>query len=282
MLDGLRLAVCGSAQLSPALAGRLPAVLGRLPLVRYGTTETGLNVSNIYQEPRGDTIGVPLPGVMARIWSRGAELAAGQDGEIQLRGPQVFGGYWNDPAATAAAFTQDGWFRTGDIGRVDPANGQLAIRGRIKEMIITGGLNVYPHEVEIVLESHPSVAEAAVSGVPHSHWGEQVTAWVVMRPGCDFDQNALIAHARTRAGRLQVPQAGVRAGGPAPQSHRQGRPQRPPPPVIRDLARVAPQANQGITGRDHGAQAVPCRVAGRRGDAFRRSDIWYTILPKPG
>ena len=171
MLDGLRLAVCGSAQLSPALAGRLPAVLGRLPLVRYGTTETGLNVSNIYQEPRGDTIGVPLPGVMARIWSRGAELAAGQDGEIQLRGPQVFGGYWNDPAATAAAFTQDGWFRTGDIGRVDPANGQLAIRGRIKEMIITGGLNVYPHEVEIVLESHPSVAEAAVAGVPHEPLG---------------------------------------------------------------------------------------------------------------
>jgi acyl-CoA synthetase (AMP-forming)/AMP-acid ligase II len=205
VLDGLRLAVCGSAQLSPALAGRLPAVLGRLPLVRYGTTETGLNVSNIYQEPRGDTIGVPLPGVMARIWSRGAELAAGQDGEIQLRGPQVFGGYWNDPAATAAAFTQDGWFRTGDIGRVEPANGQLAIRGRIKEMIITGGLNVYPHEVEIVLESHPSVAEAAVSGVPHIHWGEQVTAWVVMRPGCDFDQNALIAHARTALAAYKCP-----------------------------------------------------------------------------
>jgi acyl-CoA synthetase (AMP-forming)/AMP-acid ligase II len=205
VLDGLRLAVCGSAQLSPALAGRLPAVLGRLPLVRYGTTETGLNVSNIYQEPHGDTIGVPLPGVMARIWSQGAELAAGQEGEIQLRGPQVFGGYWNDPAATAAAFTQDGWFRTGDIGRVEPANGQLAIRGRIKEMIITGGLNVYPHEVEIVLESHPSVAEAAVSGVPHSHWGEQVTAWVVMRPGCDFDQDALIAHARTALAAYKCP-----------------------------------------------------------------------------
>jgi acyl-CoA synthetase (AMP-forming)/AMP-acid ligase II len=205
VLDGLRLAVCGSAQLSPALAQRLPAVLGRLPLVRYGTTETGLNVSNIYQEPHSDTIGVPLPGVMARIWSQGAELATGREGEIQLRGPQVFGGYWNDPAATAAAFTQDGWFRTGDIGRVEPAHGQLAIRGRIKEMIITGGLNVYPHEVEIVLESHPSVAEAAVSGVPHSHWGEQVTAWVVIRPGCDFDQDALIAHARTALAAYKCP-----------------------------------------------------------------------------
>jgi malonyl-CoA/methylmalonyl-CoA synthetase len=196
VLTGLRLAVCGSAPLSPALAERLPAVTGRLPVVRYGTTETGLNISNICDEPQSGTIGVPLPGVMARIWSAGGERAAGQDGEIQLRGPQVFGGYWHDPAATAAAFTQDGWFRTGDIGRVDPASGQLVIRGRIKEMIITGGLNVYPQEVEIVLESHPSVAEAAVAGVPHEHWGEQVTAWVVLRPGCELDERGLIAHAR--------------------------------------------------------------------------------------
>jgi acyl-CoA synthetase (AMP-forming)/AMP-acid ligase II len=197
VLSGLRLAVCGSAPLSPALAERLPAVLGRLPLVRYGTTETGLNVSNVYGGPAAGTLGVPLPGVMARIWSEGTELAAGEDGEIQLRGPQVFGGYWHDPAATAAAFTPDGWFRTGDIGRVDPADGQLAIRGRIKEMIITGGLNVYPREVELVLEDHPSVAEAAVAGVPHERWGEQVTAWVVTRPGHGFDERALIAHART-------------------------------------------------------------------------------------
>ena len=218
VLDGLRLAACGSAQLSPALARRLPDVLGRLPLVRYGTTETGLNVSNIYQERRGDTIGVPLPGVMARIWSQGAELAAGQDGEIQLRGPQVFGGYWNDPAATVAAFTRDGWFRTGDIGRVDPANGQLAIRGRSKEMIITGGLNVYPHEVEIVLESHPSVAEAAVAGVPHSRWGEQVTAWVVMRPGREFDERALIAHARTALAAYKCPKQVLELGA-LPRNH---------------------------------------------------------------
>ncbi|HUZ36515.1 MAG TPA: AMP-binding protein [Streptosporangiaceae bacterium] len=205
MLTGLRLAVCGSAPLSPALARRLPAVTGRLPVVRYGTTETGLNISNTCDEPHSGTIGVPLPGVMARIWSEGGELAAGQDGEIQLRGPQVFGGYWHDPAATAAAFTQDGWFRTGDIGRVEPAGGQLAIRGRIKEMIITGGLNVYPHEVETVLESHPSVAEAAVAGVPHEHWGEQVTAWVVMRPGCQLDEPGLIAHARAALAAYKCP-----------------------------------------------------------------------------
>jgi acyl-CoA synthetase (AMP-forming)/AMP-acid ligase II len=197
VLAGLRLAVCGSAPLSPALAERIPAVLGRLPLVRYGTTETGLNVSHLYGEPDTASVGVPLPGTSARIWSQGAELAAGQDGEIQLRGPQVFGGYWRDPAATTAAFTPDGWFRTGDIGRVDPATGRLAIRGRSKEMIITGGLNVYPREVELALESHPAVAEAAVAGVPHERWGEQVTAWVVIRPGRAFDEPALIAHART-------------------------------------------------------------------------------------
>jgi acyl-CoA synthetase (AMP-forming)/AMP-acid ligase II len=205
VLPGLRLAVCGSAPLSPGLAERLPAVLGRLPLVRYGTTETGLNISNIYGEPRGGTLGVPLPGVLARIWAGGAERAAGQDGEIQLRGPQVFGGYWQDPAATAAAFTPDGWFRSGDIGRVDAAGGQLVIRGRSKEMIITGGLNVYPQEVEIVLESHPSVAEAAVAGVPHEHWGEQVTAWVVTRPGGEFDERALIAHARAALAGYKCP-----------------------------------------------------------------------------
>ena len=205
VLSGLRLAVCGSAPLSPALAERLPAVLGQLPLVRYGTTETGLDVSNIYGQPAAGTLGVPLPGVLARIGSEGAELAAGEDGEIQLRGPQVFGGYWRDPAATAAAFTPDGWFRTGDIGRVDPADGQLAIRGRIKEMIITGGLNVYPREVELVLEDHLSVAEAAVAGVPHERWGEQVTAWVVMRPGHDFDERALIAHARAALAAYKCP-----------------------------------------------------------------------------
>ena len=196
-LRDLRLAVCGSAPLSPALAGRLPDVLGRLPLVRYGTTESGLNVSNPVADPRGDTIGVPLPGVLARIRAADRLADPGGDGEIQLRGPHVFSGYWNDPAATEAAFTPDGWFRTGDIGAVDPATGHLVIRGRTKEMIITGGLNVYPREVEIALEGHPSVAEAAVAGTPDERWGERVTAWVVLRDGHGFDEATLIAHART-------------------------------------------------------------------------------------
>jgi acyl-CoA synthetase (AMP-forming)/AMP-acid ligase II len=205
MRQGLRLAVCGSAPLNPALAERLTAVLGRVPLIRYGTTESGLNVSNPLDDAQGDTVGVPLPGVLARIETADGEADPGADGEIQLRGPQVFAGYWHDPAATTAAFTPDGWFRTGDIGAVDPVTGHLRIRGRTKEMIITGGLNVYPREVEMVLEDHPSVAEAAVAGVPHERWGEQVTAWVVPRDGHEFDEAALIAHARTQLAAYKCP-----------------------------------------------------------------------------
>jgi acyl-CoA synthetase (AMP-forming)/AMP-acid ligase II len=204
-LRGLRLAVCGSAPLSPELAGRLRRVLGRRPLVRYGTTESGLDVSNPLADPRGDSVGLPLPGVLARIWSGDAEAPAGTDGEIQLRGPQVFGGYWRDAEATAAAFTPDGWFRTGDIGRVDTATGHLVICGRIKELIITGGMNVYPREVELVLERHPSVAEAVVAGVPHQRWGERVTAWVVLRPGRRLDEDGLISHARAALSPYKCP-----------------------------------------------------------------------------
>jgi acyl-CoA synthetase (AMP-forming)/AMP-acid ligase II len=205
-LRRLRLAVCGSAPLSPALAERLATSLGCVPLIRYGTTETGLNVSHPINSRRGDTVGVPLPGVLARVaGDLDGEAELGADGEIQLRGPHVLSGYWHDPAATRAAFTSDGWFRTGDIGAVDPATGHLSIRGRTKEMIITGGLNVYPREVEIVLEEHPSVAEAAVAGVPHERWGEQVTAWVVMRAGHGFDEAALIAYARERLAGYKCP-----------------------------------------------------------------------------
>ena len=204
-LRSLRLAVCGSAPLNPALAERLAEVLGRVPLIRYGTTETGLDVSHPIDRRSGDTVGVPLPGVLARVMDNQGEAEPGADGEIQLRGPQVFSGYWHDPAATQAAFTPDGWFRTGDIGAVDPATGHLSIKGRTKEMIITGGLNVYPREVEIVLEEHPSVAEAAVTGIPHERWGEKVTAWVVLRDGHGFDEAALIAHARARLAGYKCP-----------------------------------------------------------------------------
>ena len=223
VLRGLRLAVCGSAPLSPALAARLAAAAGRVPLVRYGTTESGLDVSNPVDAPRPETVGLPLPGIYCRVWSDaappgggevppgggevppGGEAAPGTDGEIQVRGPQVFTGYWHDRAGTEQAFTADGWFRTGDIGTVDPASGHLVIRGRIKELIITGGMNVYPREVELALETHPAVAEAAVAALPHPRWGEQVTAWVVLRPGHQFRPDGLIAHARTRLAAYKCP-----------------------------------------------------------------------------
>ena len=211
-LGRLRLAVCGSAPLRPGLARELPALFGQLPLVRYGTTESGLDVSNPLGRARADTVGLPLPGVECRVWPiqpvtapPGGGPVPGTGGEIQLRGPQVFGGYWGDPAATATAFTADGWFRTGDIGAVEEASGHLVIHGRIKELIISGGLNVYPREVEAALESHPAVAEAAVAGVPHPRWGEQVTAWVVLRPGATADAAALIAHARTQLAAYKCP-----------------------------------------------------------------------------
>ena len=206
LLGGLRLAVCGSAPLSPSLAAQLPGLLGQLPLVRYGSTESGLDVSNPFGAARAGTVGLPLPGVQCRIWApSGAVAAPGAEGEIQLRGPQVFGGYWADPAATAAAFTADGWFRTGDIGAIEEASGHLVIRGRSKELIISGGLNVHPREVELALESHPAVAEAAVAALPHRRWGEQVTAWVVLRPGREFSEPDLIAHARTRLAGYKCP-----------------------------------------------------------------------------
>ncbi|GAA4831015.1 acyl-CoA synthetase [Saccharopolyspora rosea] len=191
----LRLAVSGSAPLGPELAERLSGIMGRPPLERYGSTEAGLDVSNPLDGPRvPGTVGLPLPGVEMRIADDSGADAA--DGEILLRGPQVFGGYWNRPAETAEAFHPGGWFRTGDLGHVDAETGYLRITGRKKELIITGGLNVSPREVELALERHPAVAEAAVAGLPSQRWGEQVTAWVVPTEAVDPDE--LVAHCRAR------------------------------------------------------------------------------------
>ena len=121
LLAGLRLAVCGSAPLTALLAKRSASELGRAPLVRYGLTETGLNVSHTATDIRPGSVGIPLPGVLVRVWAESAPAPPGADGEIQIRGPHVFRGYAGNPAATAAAFTADGWFRTGDIGRWTPA-----------------------------------------------------------------------------------------------------------------------------------------------------------------
>ncbi len=169
-LARLRLCVSGSAPLSTELWTAVAERGGQRILERYGMTETLMNVSNPYDgERRPGTVGLPLPGVELR-------LAEGTD-EVLLRGPNVMSGYWQQPEATAAAFTDDGWFCSGDVGAYDDA-GYLRIVGRRKELIISGGYNVYPREVEDVLRSHPAVRDAAVVGRPDTVWGEQVTAFV--------------------------------------------------------------------------------------------------------
>jgi malonyl-CoA/methylmalonyl-CoA synthetase len=193
--SSLRLAVSGSAPLSPALAERIAARLGQVPLERYGSTEAGLDVSNLYDGPRRPgRVGWPLPGI---------ELRLSDDDEILLRGPQVFDGYWERPEATAEALSDDGWFRTGDLGRLDEQDGSLEITGRSKELIISGGLNVYPREVEVVLEEHAAVERVAVAGVPSARWGEEVVAFVVA--GGDLDADALIARCRERLSAYKCP-----------------------------------------------------------------------------
>src|SRR4051812_1777738 len=195
-LSSLRLAVSGSAPLPAALAERVADWLGQPPLERYGSTEAGLDVSNLYDGPRRPgRVGWALPGIELRL--------DGEDGEILVRGPQVFDGYWNRPDATREALTGDGWFRTGDLGRLDDEDGSLEITGRSKELIISGGLNVYPREVEAVLEEHPAVGSVAVAGVPSERWGEEVVAFVVADG--DLDGDAVIAFARERLSAYKCP-----------------------------------------------------------------------------
>jgi malonyl-CoA/methylmalonyl-CoA synthetase len=180
-LSRLRLAVSGSAPLAADLHAAIRAGSGQVVLERYGMTETAMLVSNPYEgERRPGTVGFPLPGVEVRLAPRDGGVT-----EIEVRGPNVIDGYLDDPgspappaSSAAAAFTADGWFRTGDLGVFDE-DGYLRISGRAKELIITGGYNVYPREIEELLRTHPEVADAAVVGVPSATWGETVAAFVV-------------------------------------------------------------------------------------------------------
>ena len=206
-LESLRLVVSGSAPLSPALARRARALFGEFPLERYGLTESGLDVSNPFDGPRRPgTVGLPLPGIQLVIaGADGAPVPDGQDGEIVLRGPQVFTGYRARPDANELAFLGDGWFRTGDIGRIDACDGYLSITGRIKELIITGGMNVYPNEIELALELDSAVAEAAVVGVASQRWGEEVVAVVVPTHADGFDADRVLANVRERLSPYKCP-----------------------------------------------------------------------------
>jgi malonyl-CoA/methylmalonyl-CoA synthetase len=198
-LGRLRLCVSGSAPLPPTVFRRLAERAGQRVLERYGMTETIMNVSNPYDgERRPGTVGLPLPGVELR-------LAGGDQGEVLLRSPNVFGGYWGNPEATAAAFDPDGWFRTGDLGSFDE-RGYLRTEGRSKELIITGGYNVHPREVEELLLEHPGVAEVAVVGAPSEEWCEQVAAFVVPAdPAAPPDRDELLAFAAERLAGFKRP-----------------------------------------------------------------------------
>jgi malonyl-CoA/methylmalonyl-CoA synthetase len=177
----LRLYVSGSAPLSPQTFAEFEEEFGQRILERYGMTETGMNLTNPCDgERRPGTVGMPFPGQEARVVDAKARepLPAGEVGEIEVRGPHVFAGYWNQPEATAGSFDEEGWFRTGDLGYVGE-DGYFTITGRKGDLIVSGGYNVYPREVEEVLEGCPGVAEVAVVGLPDPEFGERVAAVVV-------------------------------------------------------------------------------------------------------
>lgn len=206
----MRLFISGSAPLLIETFRDWQARTGHTILERYGMSETVMLTSNPCRpedgERRGGTVGRPLPGVGLRIHDdQGRPVAAGEIGGIEVRGPNVFAGYWRMPEKTREEFTADGWFRTGDVGRQD-ADGYVTIVGRSKDLVISGGFNVYPAEVEGYLNELPGVAESAVIGVPHPDFGEGVVAVVVPRAGGEPpDPAALIATLRGRIAAFKVP-----------------------------------------------------------------------------
>ena len=200
----VRVFISGSAPLSEATFHAFEERTGQRILERYGMTETGINTSNPLdgvRKPGG--VGPPLPGVELRIVTPdGAPCATGEIGEIEVRGENVFPGYWQLPDATAAAFDAHGWFRTGDQGHLDD-DGYLFIVGRSKDLVISGGLNVYPKEVERELETIPGIGEAAVFGVPHADFGEAVVAAIVA--DAPLDETAVLGALRERLAAFKVP-----------------------------------------------------------------------------
>jgi malonyl-CoA/methylmalonyl-CoA synthetase len=204
--EGVRLFVSGSAPLGATLHAQFAAATGHRILERYGMTETLMLTSNpLHGERRPGTVGRPLPGVDVRIGDgSGAALATGTTGEVEVRGPSVTDGYWQQPGQSAASLTPDGWFRTGDLGQFS-ADGYLTIVGRSKDLVITGGLNVYPREVELVLDALPGIAESAVVGVPHPDFGEAVVAVVVPATEPAPSADMLLAAARRQLAGYKTP-----------------------------------------------------------------------------
>ena len=204
--QGMRLFVSGSAPLLAETHRQFEARTGQAILERYGMTETGMNTSNPYEGARvPGTVGPPLPGVEVRITDpeTGRTLPQGEIGMIEVKGPNVFRGYWRMPEKTAAEFRADGFFITGDLGLID-ADGYVSIVGRGKDLIISGGLNVYPKEVEAAIDDLPGVVESAVVGVPHPDFGEAVVA-VVVGDDPALDEAAVVAGLKDRLARFKQP-----------------------------------------------------------------------------
>ncbi len=205
----MRLFIAGSAPLLIETFNDWQARTGHTILERYGMSETLMLTSNPYEERdgerRGGTVGFPLPGVSLRVQDdEGRPVPAGEIGGIQVKGPNVFKGYWRMPEKTAEEFTPDGYFKTGDVGKID-ALGYVTIVGRSKDLIISGGYNVYPAEIEGYINELPGVAESAVVGIPHADFGEVGVAVVIAKPGVALDPGQIIASLKSKLANFKVP-----------------------------------------------------------------------------
>jgi len=206
-LSQVRLITSGSDRLPDDLFAGFQKTFGYTLLERYGMTETGMNCSNpLTGERRIGSVGHPLPGVELQIVhsETGEILPDGEIGDVQLRGPNVFKGYWQQPEKTSESFTADGWFKTGDLGFRE-IDGYITLCGRSKDLIISGGLNIYPPEVERVLLEHPAVNACAVIGCPDKEWGENVTAVVVLQEGESATDEELIRFCREKLAPYKSP-----------------------------------------------------------------------------
>ncbi|NNL72476.1 MAG: malonyl-CoA synthase [Silicimonas sp.] len=207
LVSGIRLFVSGSAPLLTETHERFAARTGHAILERYGMTETNMNTSNPYDgERRAGTVGFPLSGVELKITdpATGETAPEGEVGIIEVRGDNVFLGYWRMPEKTAEELRDDGFFITGDLGRID-ADGYLHIVGREKDLIISGGYNIYPKEIELVLDAQPGVLESAVIGVPNADFGESPLALVVPEPGEAPEADRLMEAVRGSLARFKHP-----------------------------------------------------------------------------
>jgi malonyl-CoA/methylmalonyl-CoA synthetase len=203
----MRLFISGSAPLLADTHREWAARTGHAVLERYGMTETNMNTSNPYDGERvPGAVGFPLPGVAIRVTDpeTGTELARDAIGMIEVKGPNVFRGYWRMPEKTKAEFRDDGFFITGDLGKID-ARGYLHIVGRGKDLVISGGFNVYPKEIESEIDAMPGVAESAVIGVPHADFGEGVTAVVVCNKGAEITEAGVLQALDGRLAKFKMP-----------------------------------------------------------------------------